>query len=88
MTRVRRLSHHVSMGRPIDAPIKHKILGPFQDHHFVPKVKYPLRSPFYRLNRSHRFNMESLTRFGLTVVKDGTGFCLTLQGQERVYFRK
>ena len=50
---------------PIGAPAWHEILGPFQDHHFVPKVKYLLRSSFYRLSRSHRFNMESLSRFSL-----------------------
>ena len=32
--------------------------------------------------------MESLSQFGLTVVKDGTGSCLTLQGQEGVYVQK
>ena len=69
-TGVRRLSHHLPTGRPIDAPIQHEILSPFQDHHFVPKVKYPLRRSFYRLSRSHRFNMESLSQFSLTMVKD------------------
>ena len=88
MTRVRRLSHHLLTGYPIDVPIQHKILGPFQDHHFVPKVKYPSRRSFYRLSWSHRFNMESLSRFGLTIVKDGMGSCLTLQGQEGMYIRK
>ena len=72
-TRVGRLSHHLKTGHPIDAPALHEILGPFWDHHFVPKVKYLLRSSFYRLSRSHRFNVESLSRFSLTVVKDGTG---------------
>ena len=76
------------MGRPIGAPIQYEILGPFQDHHFVPKVKYPSRRSFYRLSWSHRFNMESLSQFGLTVVKDGTGLCLTLQGREGVYVQK
>ena len=80
VTGVGRLSHRLPMGCPIDAPIQHEILSPFQDHHFVPKVKYPLRRSFYRLSRFHRFNMESLSRFGLTIVKDGTGSCLTLQG--------
>ena len=85
MTGVRRLSHHLPTGCPIDAPIQHKILSPFQDHHFVPKVKYPSRRSFYRLSQSHRFNMESLSWFGLTIVKDRTASCLTLQGREGVY---
>ena len=88
MTGVGRLSHHFPTGHPINALIQHKILGPFQDHHFVPKVKYPSRRSFYRLSRSHRFNMESLSWFGLTIVKDGMGSCLTLQGQEGMYVRK
>ena len=73
MTRVRRLSHHLKTGHPIDALALHEILGPFRDHHFIPKVKYLSRSSFYRLSQSHRFNMESLSRFDLTMVKDGTG---------------
>ena len=32
--------------------------------------------------------MESLSRFGLAIVKDGAGSCLTLQGQEGVYVQK
>ena len=32
--------------------------------------------------------MESLSQFGLAIVKDGTGLCLTLQGREGVYVQK
>ena len=73
MTEVGRPSHHPLTGCPIGTLAWNEILGPFQDHHFVPKVKYLLRSSFYRLSQSHRFNIESLSWFGLTVVKDRMG---------------
>ena len=73
MTGVGRPSHHLMTRCPIGAPAWHEILGPFQDHHFVPKVKYLSRSSFYRLSQSHRFNVESLSWFSLTVAKDRMG---------------
>ena len=69
MTRVRRPSHHLKARHSIGAPAWHKILSPFQDHHIAPDVKYLSKSFFYRLSRSHRFNTESLSWFGLSIVK-------------------
>ena len=69
MTRVRRPSHHLEARCSIGAPTWHKILGPFQDHHIAPDVKYLSKSFFYRLSRSHRFNTESLSQFSLPIVK-------------------
>ena len=50
MTGVRRPSHHLKARCSIGAPAWHKILGPFQDHHIAPDVKYLLKSFFYRLS--------------------------------------
>ena len=69
MTGVRRRSHHLEARHPVSAPAWHKTLGPFQDHHIVPDVKYLSKSFFYTLSWSHRFNTESLSRFGLPMVK-------------------
>ena len=69
MTGVRRPSHHLEARCPIGVLAWHKILSPFQDHHIAPDVKYLSKSFFYRLSRSHRFHTESLSQFGLPMVK-------------------
>ena len=38
-----------------------QILGPFQDHHLVPKRETSFEKAFYRLSWSCRFNMENLS---------------------------
>ena len=69
MTRVRRPSQHLEARCPIGVLAWHKILSPFQDHHIAPDVEYLSKSFFYRLSWSHRFNTESLSWFGLPMVK-------------------
>ena len=69
MTGVRRPSHHLETRCSIGVPAWHKILSLFQDDHIAPDVKYLSKSLFYRLSPSHRFNTESLSQFGLPIVK-------------------
>ena len=69
MTGIRRPSHHLGARHSIGVPAGHKNLCPFQDHHMAPDVKYLSKSFFFRLSRSHRLNTESLSRFGLPMVK-------------------
>ena len=65
---------------PIDTPIQHKNSWSFSGPPLYSQREISFEKAFYRLSQSHRFNMESLSRFSLAVAKDGIGLCFTLQG--------
>ena len=46
------------------------------------------KKAFYRLSRSHRFNMESLSQFGLAVIKGQDGFVCCPAGVRRDVYPK